>query len=135
MNHYPIKVIAGVISSILFVNSCVAADNQNADIQAQYLRDRTACVNGTSNESKTTCLQEAGAARQAAMAGKLTSIDASQLQRNRERRCDAHTGADREDCLQRMRGEGTQSGSAEQGGIFRELTVTVPVTPAAQPAQ
>ena len=127
------RLIAGLISSIVVVNVCVAADSQDKNIQAQYARDRAVCINGTSQQPKATCLQEAEAARQAAMAGKLVSGSPNQLQQNRDRRCDAHTGTDREDCLKRMQGEGVQSGSAAQGGVLRELTV--PVTPSPQPAQ
>lgn len=127
------RLIAGLISSIVVVNVCVAADSQDKNIQAQYARDRAVCTSGTSQQPKATCLQEAEAARQAAMAGKLVSGSANQLQQNRDRRCDVHTGADRDDCLKRMQGEGMQSGSAAQGGVLRELTV--PVTPSSQPTQ
>jgi hypothetical protein len=117
--------IAGIIFSFLFVNLCLAADRQDASARARYEQERSVCNNGQSNQSKETCLREAGAARQQARSDSLTTASEEQLQRNRERRCDAHPASDREYCLQRMRGEGSQSGNAQSGGISRELVVPV----------
>ncbi|MFZ6653637.1 hypothetical protein [Undibacterium sp. TJN19] len=116
--------IAGIISSLLLVNICVAADRED-NARSRYDYERSLCENGKSYQSRETCLREAGAARQQLRSGRLTTESEDQLQRNRERRCDAHSGEDREYCLLRMRGEGTQSGTAERGGISRELTVIV----------
>ncbi len=119
--------IAGIISSFLFANMCVAADRQDtsASARARYEYEKSICLNGQSNQSRETCLREAGAARQQAKSDSLTTASEEQLQRNRERRCDSHPPADREYCLQRMRGAGTQSGSEQSGGISRELVVPV----------
>lgn len=119
--------IAGIISSFLLVNMCVAADRQDASAsaRARYEYEKSICLNGQSNQSKETCLREAGAARQQAKSDSLTTASEEQLQRNRERRCDSHPPEDREYCLQRMRGAGTQSGNAQSGGISRELVVPV----------
>lgn len=40
---------------------------------------------------------------------------------NQFRRCNALRGPDKIDCIARMAGEGTRSGSVEGGGIYREL--------------
>lgn len=133
MKHYQTTVttkriatlIAGIISSLLLANICVAADREDSSARSRYEYERSLCEKGQSNQSRETCLREAGAVRQQLRSGALTKESEELLQRNRERRCDAHSGTDREYCLQRMRGEGTQSGSAERGGILRELTVTV----------
>ncbi|MFZ6733674.1 hypothetical protein ACO0LG_17235 [Undibacterium sp. Ji42W] len=117
--------IAGIISSFLFINMSVAADRQDTSASARYEYEKSLCLNGQSNQSKETCLREAGAARQQAKSDSLTTASEDQLQRNRELRCNALPPADREYCLQRMRGEGTQSGSAQSGGISRELVVPV----------
>ncbi|MFZ6874089.1 hypothetical protein ACO0LF_18685 [Undibacterium sp. Di27W] len=134
MKHFPTKsstsnlksagLIAGIVSSFLLFSTCVAADRDDTSARSRYEQERSLCDKGQSNQSRETCLREAGAARQQARAGSLTTESEEQLQRNRERRCEAHAASDREYCLQRMRGEGTQSGSAERGGILRELTVT-----------
>jgi hypothetical protein len=133
MKHYQTKIpaqkiaglIAAIFSSFLLANICVAADREDISARSRYEYERSLCEKGQSNQSRETCLREAGAAKQQLRSGALTKESEELLQRNRERRCDAHSGSDREYCLQRMRGEGTQSGSAERGGISRELTVTV----------
>ena len=91
-----------------------------------------ACTNGQSNQDRATCLQEAGAARDAANKGQLNDGDA-RYRRNAKVRCDALTGDEARDCLARMQGKGTTSGSAEAGGIYRE-TVTREVKPPEDPA-
>ncbi|MCH8619598.1 hypothetical protein [Undibacterium sp. TS12] len=119
------RVIAGIISAFLLVNICMAADRQDTSARARYDYEKSLCIKGQTNQSKETCLREAGAALQQSRSNGLTTESEDQLQRNRERRCEAHPPAEREYCLQRMRGEGTQSGSAERGGILRELVVPV----------
>ena len=52
--------------------------------------------------------------------------DPARLEQNRFARCDVQTGDDRELCVRRMKGEGVVQGSVQGGGIYRELTVTVP---------
>ena len=64
-----------------------------------------------------------------AIRGGLTkNLDQAQFERNRLRRCDNQPPQDREDCIRRMNGEGTTSGSVQSGGIYRELVT--PVDPA-----
>lgn len=104
------------------------AQNQPQTPSAQYQIERAKCFNGKSNEDRATCLIEANAAFAANKKGKLTVADA-QYQNNAILRCQALLAADKVDCERRMHGEGSVSGSAEAGGIFRELEVQVPVTP------
>ena len=52
--------------------------------------------------------------------------DPARLDRNRFARCDVLPAEERGYCLRRMNGEGRVEGSVEGGGIYRELTVTVP---------
>lgn len=102
-----------------------AADNRLADAQRTYRIDRAACMSGKTGQDRATCLQEAGAALSEARRGRLDDGDA-QFERNRLVRCDAQPPGDREDCIRRMNGEGFTSGSVEGGGIYRELSTTVP---------
>ena len=113
--------------ALLCASPAQAADKGNAsDIQSVYQRDRAACLRGDTNQERATCLQEAGAARQESGRGGLTkNSDQAQFERNRLLRCDNQSPQDREDCIRRMNGEGTTSGSVQSGGIYREL-----VTPA-----
>ncbi|HUR89897.1 MAG TPA: hypothetical protein VMZ74_12480 [Ramlibacter sp.] len=91
--------------------------------QANYEKERAVCMRGLSNQDKATCLKEAAAALQEARRGKLSTSDEQQLESNRLARCDAQSGADRDDCVARMRA-GNTTGSAQSGGMLRELSKT-----------
>jgi hypothetical protein len=97
------------------------------DIPAQmlYRQDHTACDSGQSNQDRATCLREAGAALQEAGA-KSSGDSQGSYEQNRVKRCEVLPAADREDCLRRMHGQGSVSGSVESGGIYRELHTTLP---------
>ena len=113
------------ISAVLSVCSAAAtavANTPSADIQARYEAERASCMNGSSNQDRSTCLKEAGAARDAARKGQLRD-GGGKLRQNAKQRCDVLSGDEARDCLARMNGEGTTSGSAQGGGILRE-TVT-----------
>lgn len=47
--------------------------------------------------------------------------DPGQYLRNALTRCERLSGDDRQDCVSRIGGKGTTSGSVEGGGIYREL--------------
>jgi hypothetical protein len=96
----------------------------DADARARYASERAACLQGTSNQDRTTCLKEAGAALQEARRGQLATAAGTSLEKNRLARCDVQRGTDRDDCLSRMQGAGTTAGSAQGGGILRELSRT-----------
>jgi len=115
--------LGAVAALLLFAGSASAA--KVSDAQLRYQQERAVCMNGTSNQDRATCLKEAGAAwQEAKRAGLATSGDAS-LQQNRLQRCNALPAQDREDCALRME-HGTTSGSAQQGGILREIERPVP---------
>jgi hypothetical protein len=110
---------------MLVAGVAAAAGGSLAEAQARYEQDRAACINGQSYQDRATCLREAGAALREAKRARLDDGQSS-YERNRLMRCDRLTGGDRDDCLRRMHGEGTLSGSVEGGGIYRELRTTVP---------
>ena len=95
-----------------------------SDAQAVYAQDRAACNSGRTNQDRATCLQEAGAALRENGRGGLDQ-NKGQYEGNRLQRCEGQPAADRHDCLRRMSGEGTTSGSVESGGIYRELVTPV----------
>ena len=91
-----------------------------------YMDERERCMSIASPEDKKTCLREAGAALDEAKSGKLGDGQAA-FEQNKFARCAWHKNPeDRGYCERRMKGEGTTSGSVEDGGILRELVVTVP---------
>ena len=122
--HFRVSFLAlATLLAMLFGTSVQAADSNQSNANAAYQRQRTACMNGTSNEDRPTCLREAGAALQAAKKGQLTDPQA-QLEKNRLSRCDALPEKDRSDCVQRMQPGGVVGGSSQSGGILRESVTT-----------
>jgi hypothetical protein len=112
---------------------CVAAHaagtaGSRSEIEANYRAERAACMNGTSNQDRTTCLKEAGAARDEARRGQLTDDRAMERQ-NAVARCNGLPESDRVDCVRRVQGDGTVSGTAAGGGILRETVTIVPAAP------
>lgn len=107
--------------------TAVAVASPASEAQANYQRERAVCLSGESNQDRATCLKEAGAAYGEAKRANLGTKGDRQTAQNRLVRCDAVPAADREDCVRRASGEGVTSGSAQQGGILRELTT--PETP------
>ena len=114
------------------------AETPAADIQARYQQERAKCLDGRSNQDRATCLKEAGAARDEARKGRLDDGDAKYRSNARDR-CNALAGDEARDCLARMKGKGTTSGSAQSGGILRETvtreTKAVEPTPMVMPSQ
>jgi hypothetical protein len=117
------RCLAGSACAALLLAAAAAQAAPASDAQLRYRQERAACMNGTSNQDRATCLREAGAALDEARHGGLSSGD---LDRNRVQRCAALPAQDRDDCVMRMNGEGSTSGSAMQGGVLRELERPVP---------
>ena len=88
--------------------------------RARYTQEVALCKSGRSHQDRATCLQEAGAALAEARRGALDKGTAD-LEANRILRCDPLPADQRKDCIARMQGQGTTSGSVEGGGIYREL--------------
>jgi len=103
-----------------------SAWTQGTATQAE--RDRAAC-DGV-QQDREACRREAGAARQEAQRGGLTSGD--QAEQNALARCQLlQPAADRADCEARVRGAASStSGSVMGGGVIRET-----VTPAPSPSR
>jgi hypothetical protein len=110
---------------MLVAGMAAAAGGNLSEAQARYQQDRAACMSGQSHQDRATCLREAGAALQEAKRARIGDGQGS-YEQNQRNRCDRLQAGDRDDCLRRMRGEGTVSGSVESGGIYRELRTTVP---------
>jgi hypothetical protein len=103
---------------------------ESAEAQAQYRQELAACNSGSSLQGRETCLYEAKSAHAQSQRGALDD-GATDYLRNARQRCGALQGSDRAACSARMRGQGTTSGSAATGGIYRELTTrTVETQPA-----
>lgn len=133
MTHI-ISTLALALSAVFLTPAASAIDRQaQAQVHQRYKAEQALCLSGRSNQSLQTCLREAEAARAQALRADLDD-GTSDYVRNAGRRCDALPSSHREDCVARMRGAGTVSGSAAAGGIYRELVTTEPVEPEKAPA-
>jgi hypothetical protein len=111
--------------SILVASAAVAAGRvSQSEAQATYNSDRAACMRGDTGQDRATCMKEASAALAEAKRGNLNDGQVD-YERNRLQRCEKQPVEDRADCVRRMNGEGTVSGSVQGGGIYRELVVPV----------
>jgi len=94
---------------------------------AMLFATMAAAADRSTTDARDPSVREDQAARQEARRGRLTeNATPEERERNRYARCDNLQGDDRQYCIRRMNGEGTVSGSVEGGGLYRELTVTVP---------
>jgi len=106
---------------VLFSSNAFAA--KKSQEQLRYEGERAACMNGSSNQDRATCLREASAALQEARRGNLSGGD---LARNAVRRCDGVPADGRDDCVKRQRGRHSAriytDGGAQIGlGIWQRL--------------
>lgn len=131
-NGLQLTMLAFCTAGALLVSSVAAAGPGMSGAQAQYQKDRAACMSGSTNQDRATCLKEAGAALVEARRGGLSTTDESTYVKNSMDRCVPLPAADQEDCVRRMQGEGMIQGSVEEGGIYRELRRTVPLSQANQ---
>ncbi|MCA1324424.1 hypothetical protein [Herbaspirillum sp. alder98] len=113
------------VTALAATSHVMAAGPKSGGDDATYKKERAACMDGTSNQDRATCLREAGAARYEAGRGQLSNPGEAQLQQNAQRRCEGLPQAQRSDCEARMNGAGVSDGSARDGGIYRETrTIT-----------
>ena len=128
---FALLILAGMLASS---SSFAAKSSGESEARASYQRERAVCLSGKSNQERATCLKEAGAAfDQARREG--WRDDSAQNARNEHKRCLTLPDAERKDCLARMQGQGTASGSAAAGGIYRELVTREVGAPVVAPAE
>lgn len=122
-------IVPALLSALSLAMSPTFAEDREA--VARYRVDRSACESGASWQDTPTCMKEAGAALQAARQGGLSDTAAGRdaYAVNAMARCEPLPDAERADCVLRMHGEGSVSGSVAGGGVLRELTTTVIVAP------
>jgi hypothetical protein len=136
--YHAIRQAAWIVLTLLLIvvvfSANAEAANPMSEANARYAQERAACLNGTSNQDRATCLKEAGAALKEAKAGHLN--DAQQdFAANALARCKALPGEQQELCYRRMQGEGLVSGSVRDGGVYRELIVKEKTMPDSKPIQ
>ena len=117
------------IGALCFAGAAAAAEEgRTSDIHARYLEERAQCMRISAADERKTCLREAGAAQAEARRGTLAEKQPD-YEHNRFARCAYYQDpTERGYCERRMRGDGTVSGSVDEGAIVRQLVVTVPAT-------
>jgi len=128
-----------MIAALIAVGGIAAATSASAQPRrgdSTYQQEIAVC--GHNQQDRAACIREAGAARQEAARGGLTS--APDYQRNALARCGLQPPADRADCEARVLGgsgntRGAVDGSVMGGGVIRESVTTVVMpAPAVMPA-
>ncbi|MFL9879232.1 hypothetical protein PQR63_12605 [Herbaspirillum rhizosphaerae] len=105
-----------------------ASGKSNAELDAQYQREKAVCTSGQSNQDKATCLREAGAAYQQAKQGSLQTNQSQQYSRNAIERCKSLPTQDQADCQRRIDNPSEVDGNALSGGILRKEVTIVPAS-------
>lgn len=124
--------LAAPLAAALLACGAAQAAPDAAGSSATYRQERAACDRIASPDSQAACIREAGAARQAARAGHLSSREASTYEQNAAQRCAAFATADeRAECVNRLQ-NAPASGSVQGGGVLRESETTT-VIPASRP--
>ena len=124
-----------VLLSAFGISTAFAATPAGAlDPKARLKRESAACSVVRSADERANCLSEAStrfAGTQPANPDESPDI----LLRNALKRCEPLPDDERKDCVSRMQGAGSTSGSAEAGGIYRELVTIEVGVPAELPPQ
>ena len=126
--------VVAAAAALLAPQVAAAQGTIGRDAQRIYQQEAAGC-RGSARQDRATCMREAAAARDEARRGRLADqgVDYS---KNALQRCEALPAADRQDCMTRMQGRGTASGSVEAGGIYRESVTRQParvLSPAVPP--
>ena len=94
--------------------------------QAAYQKERAACIDGRTGQSRADCLKEAGAALAEARRGRLGNGEGTRaLAENSKERCRWVKAEDRDDCQRMAQGEGKVSGSVESGAVRKLASLFV----------
>jgi hypothetical protein len=122
-----------LLAAICSSTALAAVTTATLDPKLRYQRESAACNAIRVTDDRANCRSEAStrfASTQPANLAERQEV----LLRNALRRCDALPAADRQDCVARMQGQGTTTGSVDSGGIYRELvTIEVGIPVAERP--
>jgi hypothetical protein len=115
-------------------NVLAAGKAVTLDAHARYQREGGACYALRSADKRAECLSEAGLRLAKSLPTPAIEYPDA-LARNALKRCEPLPEPDRKDCVARMQGHGTTSGTVAGGGIYRELVTREvgTVAAAAQP--
>jgi hypothetical protein len=107
----------------------IASGTTGIDNTGNAASEMAACNNGTTQQSRETCMTEVRNANAAKRAGKVDNAG-GQFKANALMRCDVLQGEDKTACQARVSGYGNPEGSVAGGGVLTQVeTVVVPKSP------
>ena len=119
------------ITALLAVTATaqIASGTTGIDATGNAASEMAACNNGTTQQSRETCMTEVRNANAAKRAGKVDNAG-GQFNANALQRCNVLQGEDKIACEARVSGYGNPQGSVAGGGVITEVeTVVVPRSP------
>lgn len=106
----------------------IASGTTGIDATGNAASEMAACNNGTTQQSRETCMREVRNANAAKRAGKIDNAG-GQYRANALMRCDVLQGENKVACQARVLGYGSPQGSVAGGGVLTQVeTVVVPQT-------
>ena len=107
----------------------IASGTTGIDATGNVASEMAACNNGSTQQSRETCMTEVRNANAAKRAGKVDNAG-GQFNANALMRCNVLQGEDKIACEARVIGYGNPQGSVAGGGVITQVeTVVVPATP------
>ena len=107
----------------------IASGTTGIDATGNAASEMAACNNGTTQQSRETCMTEVRNANAEKRAGKIDNAG-GQFNANALMRCNVLQGEDKIACEARVTGYGNPQGSVAGGGVITQVeTVVVPATP------
>ena len=107
----------------------IASGTTGIDNTGNAASEMAACLNGTTQQSRQTCMTEVRNANAARRAGKVDNAG-GQFKANALMRCNVLQGEDKVACEARVMGLGSPQGSVAGGGVITQVeTVVVPAAP------
>ena len=107
----------------------IASGTTGIDATGNASSEMAACNNGSTQQSRETCMTEVRNADAAKRGGKLDNAG-GQFEANALMRCNVLQGEDKIACEARVIGYGNPQGSVAGGGVITQVeTVVVPATP------
>ncbi len=130
-SHIAKGLCAFSITALLAVTATaqIASGTTGIDATGNAASELAACNNGTTQQSRETCMTEVRNANAAKRAGKIDNAG-GQFKANALMRCNIFQGEDLVACEARVAGYGSPQGSVAGGGVLTQVeTVVVPKTP------
>jgi len=106
----------------------LATGTTGIDASGNYQQEVQTCRGDAAHQDRATCLREARNAQAEKRRGRLDNAGGN-FEANAVARCAAHQGEERSACENRVRGQGTVSGSVAGGGVLREIETRTVIQP------